>query len=54
MIDWQEFDAISKESMRVIAAVQYLRQFPEDIKSQQERLYLQRQFLIDIIHELKP
>lgn len=51
--DQETLDVIKAEASRVQRHVQYLREFPQDVKSRPERLQVQRQQLLDIIDRLE-
>ncbi len=54
MADLSRLEGIRAEATIVAGTVRYLNEFPQDIKSQKERLCMQRQYLLDVIDELLP
>ena len=51
-MDKQRIDGIRAEADRVSATAEYLMRWPDDIKTEHERLLVQRQYLLDAIDEL--
>ncbi|KKM26550.1 hypothetical protein LCGC14_1583680 [marine sediment metagenome] len=49
----QRIEGIQAEADLHIRTVEYLRNFPEDIKTEMERLWLQRQYLLDTISKME-